>query len=253
MVYCQHQEREHIYVYRRVHQRLPDNLLDAQLVICKRFKSIDGARNPSSRAEYVEDYIAALAFAKLFADARGIVINVPEWDIKKSDSRNIQQAVGFFEQWYTSVSGLSRQRERIHTIESIGVRYASFFGKAFFYEFSDNDFERVQQILNNLRNIIVTSVNFGDEHRRRLLKKLEKLQAELHKRMPNFDIFWGFFIDSGIALTKFWENVKPIRDDVKELAQIICRTQAKAENVQKFFPLKFLTEGTEDENDKSES
>lgn len=85
----------------------------------------------------------------------------------------------------------------------------------------------------------------------RLLKKLEALQSELHKKMSNFDKFWGFFIDSGIALTKFWENAKPFRDDVKEIVQIVSRTQAKAENVQNLFPLNLLKSG--DSSDSASS
>ena len=59
--------------------------------------------------------------------------------------------------------------------------------------------------------------------------------------MSNFDKFWGFFIDSGIAFNKFWKNAEPFIDDVKEIMQIVCQAQAKAENVKKFFPLNLLT------------
>ena len=76
-----------------------------------------------------------------------------------------------------------------------------------------------------------------------LLKKLEALQLELHKKMSNFDRFWGFFVDSGIAFRKFWENAEPFRNDVKEIMKIVCRTQAKAENVKDILPLNLLTDG----------
>ena len=117
------------------------------------------------------------------------------------------------------------------------------FGKGVFYEFSDDDFSRVQTLLNGLRDLLTKSKDFEEDHRRRLLKRLEVLQSELHKKMSNFDKFWGFFIDSGIALTKFWENAKPFRDDIKEIIEIVSRTQAKAENVQKLFPLNLLKSG----------
>ena len=121
--------------------------------------------------------------------------------------------------------------------------YASKFGKGFFYEFTESDFEKVQVLVNELRDLITKSEDFEPGHKRRLLRRLEKLQAELHKKMSNLDMLWGLIGDAGVVLGKFGEDSKPFVDRIGEILQIVCRIQAKAENVQKFLPLNLLTDG----------
>ncbi len=95
------------------------------------------------------------------------------------------------------------------------------------YEFSDNDHERVQQLINELRQIVTKASSIDEDHRSRLLRRLEKLQAELHKHLSNFDRFWGLLGDAGEAIGKFGEDTKPFVDRVKELLEIVRKTQSK--------------------------
>lgn len=222
---------------------LPENLLEAQSAICEYFRRIDRKRSTIKKANFVDEYISALTFAQVFAEAKSLDIGVPEWNSSATDLENIGSTIRFYTNWGNKIAPIRKQRQRKQKLEATRDHYSTILGKGIFYEFSDSDFKRVQDIINNLRNLLTTSEDFEAGHKRRLLKKLEKLQAELDKRMSDFDAFWGFFIDSGIALTRFWENAKPFRDDVKELARIVCRAQSKAEDVQKLFPLKFLAEG----------
>lgn len=103
--------------------------------------------------------------------------------------------------------------------------------KGFFYEFTDGDLARIQQIINELRNEIAASKIFEEDHKSRLLRRLENLQAEVHKKMSDVDRIWGLVGDAGIALSKFGVNAKPIVDRIKELSQIAWRTQARREEL----------------------
>jgi len=99
------------------------------------------------------------------------------------------------------------------------------------YEFSEGDLARIQVIINELRDTISESEIFDANHKERLLKKLEALQRELHKKVSSLDAFWGLIGEAGVALGKFGKDAKPVVDRIKEMAQIVWRTQARAEEL----------------------
>lgn len=116
-------------------------------------------------------------------------------------------------------------------VDSYRNRYAAALKAGFAYEFSKGDLDRVQQLINELREKIGSSDTLEDDHRRRLLKRLENLQAEVHKRVSDLDRFWGLVGDAGVVLGKLGRDAKPIVDRVKEIAEIVWRTQARAEEL----------------------
>jgi hypothetical protein len=104
-------------------------------------------------------------------------------------------------------------------------------GKGFAYKFSEGDFKRTQQLLNELKDLISKSDEIDEDHKSRLLRKLEGLQSELHKKVSDFDRFWGFIVESAVYLGKSGKAVKPIIDRIQELADIVLRIIAKAEDL----------------------
>lgn len=103
--------------------------------------------------------------------------------------------------------------------------------KGFFYEFTDGDLKRIQQIINELRDHLGSSELFEEDHRRRLLRRLEALQSEMHKKMSDVDRIWGLVGDAGVAIGKFGSDAKPFVDRIRELSQIAWKTQARAEEL----------------------
>jgi len=221
-------------------KELPQDILKAQQIICEHFQEVWNKTNEEDELTFC---LQAMAFAQVFVEIHSLGLKVPDLDYNLSNQTKKRRVTNFFNDWKSNVDEKLKRIQQSDTYETAKDYYASMFGKGIFYEFSDDDFSRVQTLLNNLRDLLTKSKDFEEDHRTRLLKKLEALQSELHKKMSDFDRFWGFFIDSGIALTKFWENAKPYRDDIKEIIEIVSRTQAKAENVQKLFPLNLLKSG----------
>ncbi len=105
------------------------------------------------------------------------------------------------------------------------------YGLRFYYEFTQGDLERIQVLINELREHIATANGLSEEHRQRLLARLERLQSELHKKISDLDRFWGLIGDAGVVLGKLGENAKPIVDRIKEVSNIVWRTQAKKEEL----------------------
>jgi hypothetical protein len=91
-----------------------------------------------------------------------------------------------------------RRTERLLEVQRNRFRVS--LGSGFFYEFTQGDLDRIQVLINELRTLISESEVFEADHQRRLLVRLEKLQAEMHKKVSDVDRFWGLFGEAGIAL-----------------------------------------------------
>jgi len=119
-------------------------------------------------------------------------------------------------------------------------RFDNVLGQRFVYEFSKGDINRIQELISELREEIATSTLFESNHKERLLKRLERLQSELHKHMSDIDKFWGLVGDAGVVLGKFGNDAKPFVKRIKEIADIIWRTQSRAEELPSGTPTPLL-------------
>lgn len=110
-------------------------------------------------------------------------------------------------------------------------KFTPYLTNSFCYEFSEGDLLRVQELLNELRNEIQNNSELDEDHKRRVLRRLEKLQLELHKKVADLDRFWGLVGEAGVVIGKFGNDAKPIVDRIREIAQIVWNTQARAEEL----------------------
>jgi hypothetical protein len=116
-------------------------------------------------------------------------------------------------------------------VENLTSRYKTVVSKGFVYEFSKGDLEAVQERVNELRLLISSVKGLEKEHQQRLLRRLEKLQGELHKKVSDLDRFWGLIGDAGVVMGKLGDDAKPIVDRMREIADIVWRTQSRAEEL----------------------
>jgi len=123
----------------------------------------------------------------------------------------------------------------------------------FHYEFSEGDLKKIQELLNKLRALIPDTKDLEEDHKRRLLKKLEALQSELHKKVSDLDRFWGFFIDASIVVGKMGENAKPMVDIIKQIVSIIWPTQTRAYELSSDLPFKLLGQPEENKSKDDKS
>jgi hypothetical protein len=117
--------------------------------------------------------------------------------------------------------------------KQLSIKIANGFG----YEFSDGDLSRVQELVNELRTQIASAEGLEQDHRQRLLKRLEKLQTELHKKVSDLDNIYGLIGDAGVVLGKLGRDAQPIIERIRELTTITWRTQARTEELSSDAPL----------------
>lgn len=122
-------------------------------------------------------------------------------------------------------------KAQLNNLNRMRARFALGLGSGVTYEFTSGDLDRVQRLITETREAIRACDAFDEKHRRRLLMRLEKLQAEVHKKMSDVDMFWGLMGDAGVALGKFGNDVKPVVDRIKELFSIAWQAQSRAEEL----------------------
>ena len=150
--------------------------------------------------------------------------------------------------FFSIVKGSLAKQERLGLVESQKQQFAMRFGSQFFYEFSQGDLDRIQNLINELREQITSSEKLKAEHKQRVLKRLEKLQAELHKKVSDLDRFWGVLFDCFFVIEKLGESAKPLVDRVREIAGIVYGVQLRAHDLPGNLPLRLP--GEKEENNK---
>lgn len=185
-------------------------------------------------------------FLEAFAIAKALLDNIPAIDVSEPEivgtpENVVNNIYSYFNQLKSALV------EHLVYLKSaqFSIKYQAKFGNIFAYEFSDGDLEKIQSLINDLRQSISVSDLFEDEHKRRLLARLEKIQAELHKKMADLDRFWGLVGDAGVVIGKFGKDAKPFVDRIKEISDIVWRTQSRAEELPSDTPMELLSSESE--------
>lgn len=116
-------------------------------------------------------------------------------------------------------------------LESLKKKFSAAIANGFAYEFTDGDLSRIQTIVNELRDMLTKDSGLDDGHKRRLLKRLEDLQRELHKKVSDLSNFYGLMGDFGVAVGKLGTDARPFTDRIRELIGIAWKSQARAEQL----------------------
>jgi len=193
--------------------------------------------------ELHDEYVMALGAFEAFCEAHGFNFDFPE--VSEDKAKNIKSIIGVFveakNQFNHDIAKLTLARSK----DTFSMKL----GKGFFYEFSSGDIDKIQNLINLLREEITKAKFIEDNHKQRLLKRLEKTQSEIHKKVSDLDRFWGLIGDAGVALGKFGEDAKPIVDRIKEVTNIIWRTQARAEELPSDMPVPLIGSSENEKND----
>ncbi|HZV34679.1 MAG TPA: hypothetical protein VFB72_08920 [Verrucomicrobiae bacterium] len=174
---------------------------------------------PPANVNNYASYLECLGLLKAFHTSRGLHWDTPA--IGPNQRQNMDTLGGFLTQssnkWISHLE--TRNAETI--VSETEQRYVSFFASEEPYEFSDAEFARIQTLITELREFIARSHLITPKHKRRLSKRLEATQRELHKKTTDIEDFWAFIAEAGIVARKFGEDLKPITERVTALAKIV--------------------------------
>ena len=208
---------------------LPDDPIDALNIICNEFNHIrtsaetEDESNNLYYARFYEDFVQCFALAEA-------ILENSEFEISHREFANdVQDNMVVIREYFDQIYNLTRIEKGKKQYESDVLRFGAIRGSLFYYEFSQNEIDRIQSLLNELRDLITKSKKFEADHKSRLLNRLERLQSELHKKVSDLDRFWGLVGDAGVVFGKLGEDAKPIVDRIREIASIVWNAQSRAE------------------------
>lgn len=197
---------------------LPADNTEALTVLCGEFQRFDG--HARQLPDHHDDYVEALGILRGFAIAREATVPAfPEISAQRHE--NISRITAYFNQLRDATRTELAGRHSRSYFEVKTEEYLALFAKAQVYEFSEEEFKRVHLLANELRELIRNSSLIDEDHRRRLLRRLEAMQAELRKKTNDIDRFWGFLGEAAITMRKFGEDLQPVSQRVLELSRII--------------------------------
>ena len=207
---------------------LPADNLEGLAALCTEFERFDGHARQTQ--EHHDDYVEALGILRGFAMARHAKLEAfPE--IGPERHKNIANIVTWFGQLRTRVRGELIGRNAKGHFDTKADEYMSLFNRAAVYQFSDPDFQRVQELTAELGDLFRRSALIGEEQKRKLLRRLEAMRAEFHRKTNDIDRFWGFMGEAGIAMRKYGQDLEPIAQRVLELGDIVIGVIFAAEGV----------------------
>lgn len=197
---------------------LPADNTEALLLLCGEFQRFDG--HARQFPEHHDDYVESLGILRGFAMARQAELrDLPE--ISSQRHENISRITAYFTELRNTIRTELAGRHSRNYFEVKTEEYMALFGKAQVYEFSEEEFKRVHSLANELRDLIRSNSLITEDHRRRLLRRLEAMQAELRRKTNDIDRFWGFLGEAAITMRKFGEDLQPVSERVMELSRII--------------------------------
>lgn len=192
--------------------------MEALAALCGEYERFEG--HARQLPDHHGDYVEALSILRGFAIARETSMEkFPE--IGPQRHQNIANITAYFTRLRDLVRTELSGRYSRGYFETKTEEYVALFSRVSVYEFSDTDFKRVHELIRELRDLIRNSTLISEEHKRRLLRRLEAMHAELHKKTSDIDRFWGFIGEAGIAMRKFGEDLAPISERVLELGGIV--------------------------------
>ena len=197
--------------------QLSDDPLIALTSICQEFRKLD--QEAGQRPEYLEDHLEALAVFTALANSSDYEMKPPAPAVASTVQDTIGSIRTFFVQ---NEAELTRLLSSVY-LQRQTKKYTDRFQSDAAYVFAEDDFERIQKLINEMRDMITASQVITAKHKQRLLERLERMQRELHKTTSDLDRFWGFIGEAGIVLGKFGSDVKPVVDRVKELVDIVWK------------------------------
>ena len=216
-----------IRLARYVADTLPDDPFDAITYVLANLVEIRNVNEAQGR-DLADFHNAYLAFYALWQEL--MLLNghhMKDFSFSVDKRQNIDRIRDEIDK--SSQEILPRLVER--SFDDISSEFKEKIGGKFYYELSDEELSDIQRLLNELRELIAQSGDLDTRHKRRLMKRLEGLQRELHKQVSDFDHVWGLLVESAAYLGRAGDKGKPITDRLRDLKEIFWNNVKQRESL----------------------
>ncbi|KQM55761.1 hypothetical protein ASE80_01525 [Pseudomonas sp. Leaf15] len=129
------------------------------------------------------------------------------------------------------IEGILAREKAVQRQSEMEQRFDRLITGSFGYELTEGDLNEVQDLLNRLRDLVTKSEELTDNHKERLLKRLEEVQQELHKKLSKLDKLYCLAIEVSVVAGTIGKNAEPLVKVAKALFGISYRTHAHTEGL----------------------
>ncbi len=149
----------------------------------------------------------------------------PSFDL---DTNKILESVNvYIRPIYDKYLKIQREKKAKEKFNEINAKISSKFDNYLIYELNEDQIKDIQSLINELRDRVYDCEAFENSHKQRILDKLEKLQNEIHKKVTDFDKFYGFVVEMRFIYENYKET-KPLFDMAVKIANIALDSMAIA-------------------------
>ena len=173
------------------------------------------------------DFLQCLALARAVMNKFQIDPHYGDIDLSSDAENNVTNIIQRFDEWKNIIRGSFSAKN----YDNYLGKFEAAFGTGIFYELSDDDISEIQKHINNLRSLISETELLDEDHRRRLLRRLEILQAELHKRVSDYDRYYGMAVEFYVLFKKYGEGMNQICNEFKEILRIVFQSHSEREHL----------------------
>ncbi|OPK11867.1 hypothetical protein [Pseudomonas sp. VI4.1] len=200
--------------------------LKTAIAACEYVDQLIGERCDFGPFEH-EILMEAYALVSEMAEARLIEFSTVLDDVEVHHVSSCMAIANFL--W--GVSYELEQQQAAQTLASMKRQFANIISSSFTYEFTESDVARIQTLLGELWQLLCDNDELEEQHKRRLLKRIESLQSEIRMKMSDLDHFYGLTVEGSVMRKKVGGNLKPIVDRIMEITKITWATQSRAEDL----------------------
>jgi hypothetical protein len=99
------------------------------------------------------------------------------------------------------------------------------------FRLSEDEKKHIQFLIDRIRGVLTNTKSAPAGHRRRVLRRLERLQAELYEQESRLEQLQGIALQVGLTIRAFYDQTEPVIQDVKEILGLLLGVQARGEKL----------------------
>jgi hypothetical protein len=115
-------------------------------------------------------------------------------------------------EWLRDYAAFRLERDAADRAEALEEHFAALFDGQLGYELTDPQLIELRKLVNELQEKISGPSELPDHRRDRLLKRLEKLQLELHHKLASLDRLYGTSMEVLVVAQNLREKAPPVLD-----------------------------------------
>lgn len=213
-------------------KRLPEDNMLVLTAICDEYNSFSSEyfNDIGTRViaeQYSSELINAYAFLLAIVESREIELPTKPFDKLPDDPADAFERI---DHTFKIISKYVGPIARNSTLKLAKERYLQTLN-GFLYEFSKGDIKNIKQLIKDLREQLESCKELDDDHKARVIKKLNDLDSEINIKMTNLDKTYALIVEAQILVHKLGEASKPYIQIIKTIVNFAWRAEARVEGL----------------------